>query len=216
MLDVQVGAELKKGGAEDPQQLLRLGSALDVARNHLIACSSAREGLDRDLISPRPCSEEEPGPARPGPASQAAAADRPLHDSPDSLAHAEELTRATSLEQLPLMLRRQLADDTVAAQQPHAATESARQPEQAAQLGTFCWDLAEQRTGGHTPFHDAASTADSGESSASLQLEHMQHWPVSTPTAFIPYHQSVAVSSVLHCHMSKPSPSITTLVLSIP
>ena len=45
MVDFQVGAELKKGSVEDPEQLLRLGSALDVARNHLIACSSAREGL---------------------------------------------------------------------------------------------------------------------------------------------------------------------------
>ena len=162
MVDFQVGAELKKSSVEDPEQLLRLGSALDVARNHLIACSSAREGFDRELISPRPCSEEQLGSA-----SQAATVDRPLHDSPDSLNHAEQLTRATSLEQLPLMLRRQLAEDTAAAGQPHAASESARQPEQAAQLGAFCWDLAEQRTGGHTPFHDAASMADSGESSAS-------------------------------------------------
>ena len=161
MVDFQVGAELKKGSVEDPEQLLRLGSALDVARNHLIACSSAREGFDRELISPRPCSEEQLGSA-----SQAATVDRPLHDSPDSLNHAEQLTRATSLEQLPLMLRRQLAEDTAAAGQPQAASEFARQPEQAAQLGTFCWDVAEQRTGGHTPFHDAASMADSGESSA--------------------------------------------------
>ena len=161
MMDLQVGAELKKGGVEGPEQLLRLGSALDAAQNHLIACSSAREGFDRDLISPRPCSEEQPRPA-----SQAAAAGRALHDSPDSLTHAEELTRATSLEQLPLMLRRQLADDVVAAGLPHAVPESARQPEQAAQLGTFCWGLAEQRTGGHTPFHDAASIADSGETTA--------------------------------------------------
>ena len=160
-MDVQVGAELKRGGAEDREQLLRRGSALDVARNHLIACSSAREGLDRDLISPMPCSEDQPSPA-----SQAAAAGRALHDSPDSLKHAEQLMRAISLEQLPLILRRHLADDIAAAGQPHAASEPARQPEQAAQLGTFCWDLAEQRTGGHTPFHDAASIADSGETTA--------------------------------------------------
>lgn len=162
MADVQVGAELKKGHTEDPEQLLRLGSAVDVARNHLIACSSAREGFDWDLISPRPCPEDLPSPASP-----AGAAGRPLHDSPDSLDHAEQLTRAVSLEQLPLMLRRQLADDTAAAGQPHAVSGSFQQPEQAAQLGAFCWDLAEQPTGGNTPYHEAASTADSGESSAS-------------------------------------------------
>ena len=162
MPDLQGRAGLKKGCKGSSQHLLRLSSAEDVNRSRLLACSSAQEGVDRSLISPRPCSEEQLGSA-----SQAATVDRPLHDSPDSLNHAEQLTRATSLEQLPLMLRRQLAEDTAAAGQPQAASEFARQPEQAAQLGTFCWDLAEQRTGGHTPFHDAASMADSGESSAS-------------------------------------------------
>ena len=162
MAIVQVGTELKKGVAEDPEQLLRRGSALDVAQNHLLACSSAREGFEQDRISPRPCPEDQPGPA-----SQAGAAGRLLHDSPDSLDHAEQLTRAISLEQLPVMLRRQLADGVVAAGQPHAASGCAQQPEQPAQLGTFCWDLAGQLTGGNTPFHEAASTADSGESSAS-------------------------------------------------
>ena len=162
-MDVQVGAELKKGDMEDHAHLLRLGSALDMARSHLLACSSAQEGFDRDLISPRPCLEDQPSPA-----SQAAAAGKRLHDSPDSLAHAEQLTRAVSLEQLPPMLRRQLADDTVAARlQPHAASGPAQQPERAAEPGTFCWDLAEQPTGSNTPFHEAASMADSGESLAS-------------------------------------------------
>ena len=193
-----------KGSVEDPEQLLRLGSALDVAQNHLIACNSAREGFDRDLICPRPCPEDQPGPA-----SQAAAVDMPLHDSPDSLDHAKQLTRAISLEQLPLMLRRQLADDIVAAGQPYAASESARQHEQATQLGNFCWDLAEQHNGGNTPFHEAASVADSGESLASSQKPNtcskiQQSWTHPPCICVCHYCQSVSVQSAAYhvCHES--------------
>ena len=130
---VQVKAGLKEGAQGTQgrsEHLLRLGSALEVNCNHLLACSSAQEGIDRSEISPRPDLAER--------AAQA------LHDSPDSM---------HSRNEVPVMLRRQLADDL-----------AAQQPEEAIPLGAFQWDRLQQQHGDNASAYETASTVESGES----------------------------------------------------
>ncbi len=157
---LQVKAGLKKGRKGRPDHLLRLGSARDVNRNHLLACSSAQEGIDRSLISPRPCLE-----------NRADGAARALHDSPDSLHAPGEPAAVHSQEDLPVMLQRQLAHE-VAAQQPSEAT----------QLGSFQWDRLEPRYVDAASTYETASNVESSEPSPSasvrlvLSPEHLPAW----------------------------------------
>lgn len=156
---LQVKAELKKGSKDGSADLLRLGSALDVDRIRLLGCSSAQEGIDRTLISPRPCPEDR--------ADRAAGR---IHDSPNSLcAPGDEPSGTSSLERLPVMLGRQLADDVAAVQ-----------PEQATQEGAFRWDLLEQRQADSASAYEDASTAESGTQNfhPCIELQHSQHSPV--------------------------------------
>ena len=147
---LQVVAGLKKGRKGSSEHLLRLGSALEVNRSHLLACGSAQEGLDRSLISPRPCSE--------GGADGAAHA---LHDSPDSLHASEEPATALSRAAVPVMLQHQLA-----------AEAAAEQLDQATQLGAFQWDRLEQRRQSDSASaYETASAVDSGESVCSAASE---------------------------------------------
>ena len=150
---MQVEAKPMKGAKLGAEHLLRLGSALDVNRSHLLACSSAQEGMDRSFISPRPFS-----PCPEGRAAWAAPAAQKLHDSPDSLGSPMEPDVALSQHEIPVMLRRQLAAD-VAADAPSSAQE---QPDEATQLGAFRWDLLERCQRCESSADKSASSAESG------------------------------------------------------
>lgn len=139
---LQVKAELKKGRKGSSQHLLRLASTKDVNGSHLLACSSAQEGIDRSFISPSPCPE-----------GQADGTDRALHDSPDSLHAPGETLVVLSQDDVPGLLPLQLAHEV-----------AFEQPDQATQLGTFQWDRLEQRHGDAASAYETASTAESGRS----------------------------------------------------
>ena len=149
-----------KGAKLGAEHLLRLGSALDVNRSHLPACSSAQEGIDRSFICPRPSS-----PCPEGRAVHAAPAAQKLHDSPDSLGSPMEPDVALSQHEIPVMLRRQLAAD-VATDAPSSVQE---QPNEATQLSAFRWDLLELRQRCGSSLDESASSAESGGWHSSAQ-----------------------------------------------
>ena len=151
---MQVEAKPMKGAKLGAEHLLRLGSALDVNQSHLLACSSAQEGIDRSFnYSPRPFS-----PCPEGRAARAGPAAQKLHDSPDSLGSPMEPDVVLSQHEIPAMLRRQLAAD-VATNAPSSAQE---QPDEATQLGAFQWDLLERRQCCESSADKSASSAESG------------------------------------------------------
>ncbi len=167
---MQVKAGLK-GRKAKPEHLLRLGSARDVNRSHLLACSSAQEGIDRSHISPRPCPE-----------GRAEGADRALHDSPDSLHAPRERADVHSQGDAPVMLQRQLAH------------EAAQQPNEATQLGTFQWDRLEPRYDDATSTYETASNVESSEPSPSLvwivpHVSQAQHGLKCFEDGVVPQHE---------------------------
>jgi len=144
---VQVKVGLKEGAQGRSEHLLRLGSALDVNRKHLLACSSAQEGIDRSQISPGPDLAER--------AAQA------LHDSPDSMHSQGAPAVVPPRNEVPVMLRRQLADDP-----------AAQQPDEATLLGAFQWDRLQQHHSDNVSAYETASTAESGASAPVQGLRH--------------------------------------------
>ena len=127
-------------------------------RSRFLACSSAQEGIDRSLISPRPCPE-----------GRADRADRALHDSPDSLLAPGGPAATASQEDIPILLQRQLAYEG-----------TADQSEQATQLGSFQWDRLEQGHGDTMSAYETASTVESSEpllSATDLDLPYLSIYP---------------------------------------